>query len=725
MRKKTTRKKWIASALVPALCISMAFPAFAEDTTSKQSMHDELLSGMANASYNMVQSGDNDVNLYQNEKWPDVYTAMPSTYDLRDYGVVPEIRNQGNWGTCWGFAAIAACETSLLSAMHMTCDEFEAAYGMPMDLSEKHLAWFGSGHLPEETDGTEYPYPELVAQAGEGRHMVDEEAQGQSAHYNSGGFSTFASSVFASGMGPRLEIEFPYKAADGTDSTASDWTIPEEDRFGQAYELADSHILPSPAKTDENGNYQYNSEGTAAIKNELLNGRGVSISYHADQAMDPLALVNTFLDQFDSISDFEYTDEDKAFLARVLAGESFTNLTERQQEVINTFTAGMMMLNAGGSDASESDASESDEETTESTQELEQLAREAAEKMDIDYDGYKESLERAILANQGVYINTNTYAQYTDTPEASVNHAVCIVGWDHDYDVSNFPADHQPPENGAWIVRNSWGPDYGNDGYFYLSYYDQSIIVPESFEFKLVPEDQDVATIDLMCYDFMQATMIGSVQMKENTGMANIFDVTEDKIVSDVSVMTADVNTDVTVSVYLLNDNATSPTDGVMLDTITSTLLYGGYHRIALNQNFEIPAGSRISVVQTQRVANGDETVYAVPYTSSPNYEYLELQNQLESNADYQLTTWQEGKIGEGESFVKLDGEWVDWSTLVSELKSTDEMSGYVSFDNLNLKVYSYDPAEVKSLHHFGEPVSFNGVMAEVCEDCGYTIVEQ
>ena len=584
-------------------------------------------------------------------------------------------------------------------------------------MSEKHLAWFGSGHLPEKTEGTEYPYAELSSQAGEGRHMVDEEAQGQFAHYNSGGFSTFVSSVFASGMGPRHEIEFPYEAADGTDSTAADWTIPEEYRFGQTYELADSHILPSPSQTDENGNYKYNSEGTAAIKNELLNGRGVSISYHADQAMDPLALVNTFLDQLGGSSDFEYTDEDKEFLSRVLAGETFTELTERQQEVVNAFMASMAMINE--------EASQAEEEDSESAQELEQLAREAAKKMDIDYDGYKESLERAIQANAGVYINTNTYAQYTDTMEASVNHAVCIVGWDDNYDVSNFPADHQPPENGAWIVRNSWGSDYGNDGYFYLSYYDQSIIVPESFEFKLIPEDQETATIDLMCYDFMQATMIGSVQMKENTGMANIFDVTEDKIVSDVSVMTADVNTDVTVSVYLLNEGAASPTDGVMLDTVTSTILYGGYHRIALNQNFEVPAGSRLSVVQTQRVANGDETVYAVPYTSSPNQEYLQLQNQLETNADYQLTTWQEGAIGEGESFVKLDGEWEDWATLVSELKSTDEMSGYVSFDNLNMKVYSYDPNEVKALHQFGAPVSFNGVTAEVCDDCGYTIVEQ
>lgn len=58
------------------------------------------------------------------------------------------------------------------------------------------------------------------------------------------------------------------------------------------------------------------------------------------------------------------------------------------------------------------------------------------------------------------------------------DHAVSIVGWDDNYAVSNWDEfdDHEKPTNpGAWIVRNSWGTEYGKDGYIYVSYEDDHI----------------------------------------------------------------------------------------------------------------------------------------------------------------------------------------------------------------------------------------------------------
>ena len=67
------------------------------------------------------------------------------------------------------------------------------------------------------------------------------------------------------------------------------------------------------------------------------------------------------------------------------------------------------------------------------------------------------------------YYNSQTFSANMCEDNYS-NHSVSIIGWDDNYSKDNFI--NKPSQDGAYIVLNSWGTDWGDNGVYYVSYED-------------------------------------------------------------------------------------------------------------------------------------------------------------------------------------------------------------------------------------------------------------
>ena len=128
-------------------------------------------------------------------------------------------------------------------------------------------------------------------------------------------------------------------------------------------------------------------------------------------------------------------------------------------------------------------------------------------------------------------------------------------------------------------------------------------------------------------------------------------------------------------------------------------------------------------MVVTQRVHTGENVEYAVPYAINVNLEYLQDMALLINNGKVK-GTYGVGHIGQGESWVYQKGQWYDWADVIEDLKQTNELANYFSYDNLGIKVYAYSLAELESLHQFEEGVSYHGMTMRACSDCSYCVIK-
>ncbi len=236
------------------------------------------------------------------------------------------------------------------------------------------------------------------------------------------------------------------------------------------------------------------------------------------------------------------------------------------------------------------------------------------------------------------YYNSSTYGYYNNYNTYS-NHAVTLVGWNDNYSASNFV--NRPEGDGAWIIRNSWGSNWGDGGYFYISYYDTSIQ-------DVTVYDAEPATNYDNNYQYDGTTYSAAYYSDNGTEKAaNVFTAKANnggqESLDAVSFELMSVNADYRIDIYKNLTNLNNPESGVHCATQYGSTTYEGRYTVELNNPITLNAGDTYSVVVYAEVAPSEDPFISIDYEFSTYY------------GDSQVTN-----AGEKQSFRYVGGSWVD-----------------------------------------------------------------
>lgn len=111
----------------------------------------------------------------------------------------------------------------------------------------------------------------------------------------------------------------------------------------------------------------------------------------------------------------------------------------------------------------------------------------------VDFQAVKQALQKGpLVTTLSVYADFMSYGagvyKHT-TGEYLGGHAVSLVGYDD--------------AKRAWIIRNSWGPTWGESGFGYISYDDESGIANETWGYQINGTDGEVALSNIRDRDFI------------------------------------------------------------------------------------------------------------------------------------------------------------------------------------------------------------------------------
>ncbi|MCX7046927.1 MAG: lectin like domain-containing protein [Candidatus Sumerlaeota bacterium] len=242
----------------------------------------------------------------------------------------------------------------------------------------------------------------------------------------------------------------------------------------------------------------------------------------------------------------------------------------------------------------------------------------------------------------------NTF--YYSGTDTATNHAVGLVGWDDTKIVTGAPA------AGAWLIKNSWGTGWGNNGYFWISYNDVAAVKIAWLFMNAAPPASYVRNYQ---YDPLgDCNSLGYQSGDQTTAyIANVFITSAPESLAAVSFWAEANNTAYEIAVY--GTFSGGQFTNLKAPKVTGTVAYAGFHTI------DLPA----PIVFAQGVP-----MCIVVKVTTPGYNYPIPLEMPVANFSSQATA------AAGQSYISHDGTaYTDLTTVAGFEQANVCVKGWTS----------------------------------------------
>lgn len=287
----------------------------------------------------------------------------------------------------------------------------------------------------------------------------------------------------------------------------------------------------------------------------------------------------------------------------------------------------------------------------------------------IDDVGYNADIVKQAVMDYGViycnmyfdsdYMNYSDETYYYDGSDGT-NHGVAIVGWDDNKVVTGGIS--TPSSTGAWIIKNSWGPSWGESGFFYISYEDTEALSSVAY----FPSHIDYnSSSEVYHYDELGAVTAIGYSDGDDYGLVK-YVASDNQQITMLGSYINDAGTSLTIEVY---DNFSGGVlSGLLGTTGVQTCTYPGYY------TYELATPINIS--------SSDDFYVRARYNSGENFPVP---------AEYAYADYSMGMVMEtGNCWVSSNGS--SWT----------EIGGTTGSDyDLCIKAYAVDVASAPPVADF------------------------